>query len=256
MLDRIVTVKKREIERDFNAVSVGTMLDEIRDLSPVRDFAAALKRPGLSLIAEIKPASPSRGVIAEAVDPAEYARSYEEAGADAVSVLTDREFFGGSIESLRAVRNACLLPVLRKDFILDERQIFQSRLAGADAILLIAAILEDEKFARLYDAARAVGLHVLAEAHEESEVRRLVSHGCEIIGVNNRNLADFKVDLSVTERLVDAARGAVLVSESGIKNGKDAARVARAGAEAVLVGEALMTTGDITAAVRDIKEAC
>lgn len=253
MLDRIINVKHREIDRDFRDVTAGQMLKKICDLPPARDFKGALEAPGVSLIAEIKPASPSRGVLVSDVDPAVFAAAYEKAGADAVSVLTDREFFGGDLASLTAVREACALPVLRKDFILDERQVCQARLAGADAVLLIAAILDDETLARLYDTARAAGMQVLAEAHNESEVRRLAALGCEIIGINNRNLRDFSVDLRVTESLAPVVAGAVLVSESGIRTGDDAAQVARCGADAVLVGEALMTAGDIASAVRDIK---
>jgi indole-3-glycerol phosphate synthase len=253
VLDKIVRAKHKEIERDFAGVTARQLFDGINGLSPARDFQAALRQPGLSLIAEIKPASPSRGIIASDVDPAVFAAAYETAGADAVSVLTDDEFFGGDLNSLAAVRAACSLPVLRKDFILDERQVYQSRLAGADAILLIAAILDDAALDCLISAAAEAGLHVLAEAHNESEIRRLMSRGCEIIGINNRNLADFSIDLSVTEELAKLSNGAVLVSESGIKNSIDAARAAKAGADAVLVGEALMTAGDIKATIADIK---
>lgn len=253
MLDKILAAKRREVDQAFRDLPVEKMRATVCGLPPTRDFPAALTRSGLSLIAEIKPASPSRGVLAAAVDPAVWASRYEAADADVVSVLTDREFFGGELASLRVVRNACSLPVLRKDFILDERQVYQSRLAGADAVLLIAAALDDETLVRLIAAARHAGLHVLAEAHNEEEVSRLIAQGCAIIAINNRDLADFTVDLAVTERLASVVGDAVLVSASGIRSGGDSARVARAGADAVLVGEALMTADDLTSVIKDIK---
>lgn len=255
MLDKIVEAKRAEIERDLSGMDIAAARAKINSLPPARDFKAALTKPGLSLIAEIKPVSPSRGVLAEHVDPAAYAAAYEMAGADAISVLTDKEFFGGSVDSLLKAREACALPILRKDFILDERQILQARLAGADAVLLIAAILNDAELTRLFETARNAGLQVLAEAHDEAEVRRLVNSGFGIIGINNRNLADFTVDLAVTERLAPLAPDAVLVSESGIKNCNDARRAAQAGADAILAGEVLMTADDIAEAIKDIKGA-
>jgi indole-3-glycerol phosphate synthase len=253
VLDKILANKRREIEVEFQDLPTGRLRAAVRGLPPVRDFPGVLARPALSVIAEIKPASPSRGIMARVVDPRALAAAYEAGGADAVSVLTDKAFFGGNLSFLQKARNACSLPILRKDFILDERQVYQSRLAGADALLLIAAALDDLALARLLESAQLAGLHVLAEAHNEMEVARLVSHGCGVIGLNNRDLLDSSVDLGVTERLASLAGDAIVVSASGIHGRADAARAARAGASAVLVGEALMTAGNVGATIKEIK---
>jgi indole-3-glycerol phosphate synthase len=226
-----------------------------------RDFLAALRRPragGVALIAEVKKASPSAGVIRADFDPVAIAREYEAAGADCLSVLTDEEFFQGSLTFLRDIRAAVRLPLLRKDFLIDERQILETVEWGADALLLIAAILDDARLRRFHDVATAAGLAVLVEVHDEAELDRALALGAPLIGVNNRNLKTFAVDLATTERLAarlrahPAGRSALLVAESGIHTRADVERLQRAGAGAILVGESLMRHRDLTVKTREL----
>jgi indole-3-glycerol phosphate synthase len=213
-----------------------------------RGFGAAIDRgpDALGLIAEVKKASPSAGAIVANFDPVDIAQKYEAAGAHAVSVLTDERFFQGSLAHLSRVRAAIGLPVLRKDFILHEAQIFEAACAGADAILLIVAALPQKELVALHRTAEICQLDVLVEVHTLKELERALDCRARIIGINNRNLATFEVDLATTERLAEEAPDDVLlVSESGIRTGSDAARVFEAGANALLVGEALMRSPDI-----------
>ena len=208
-----------------------------------RDFFAALqspKRGSLALISEVKKASPSAGIICPDFDPVRIAREYEAAGATCLSVLTDEKFFQGSLRDLQQIRAAVKLPLLRKDFIIDERQILEAAQWGADAILLIVRILKDEELKHFHSLAVGAGLTVLVEVHDEAELDRALSIGARLIGVNNRDLDTFQVDLGTTERLAAKAKGKLLVAESGIHNRADVERVQRAGAGAILVGEALM----------------
>ncbi len=209
-----------------------------------RGFARALARRedgSLGLIAEIKKASPSVGVIADEFSPAEIARRYEAAGADCISVLTDAPYFQGRLEYLQVVRDACELPLLRKDFILHEVQIYEAVCAGADAILLIVAALPVGELDRLMRVAHNFQLDVLVEVHTLPEMERALAAGAELIGINNRNLTTFEVDLATTDRLAEEVPSEVtLVSESGLKTAEDARLVAEAGADAILVGETLM----------------
>ena len=220
-------------------------------------FAAALQNGGgrtLGLIAEVKRASPSAGLIAESFDPVEIARRYEQAGADAISVLTDEPFFQGHLDHLVAVRATVELPILRKDFVLDEAQIYEASIAGADAVLLIVAALTDDQLVRLHDAATACQLDVLVEVHTLAELDRALAIDAQIIGINNRDLTTFKVDLGVTERLSEEVpAGVVLVSESGIRSVDDSRRARASGADAILVGEALMRSLDVEAEVARLK---
>ena len=222
-----------------------------------RSFAQALQGGAgrtLALIAEVKRASPSAGVIAEQFDPVAIARNYEVAGADAVSVLTDEPFFQGHLDHLRAVRAAIDLPILRKDFILDDAQIYEAAAAGADAILLIVAALEQEQLERLHEVATACQLDVLVEVHTLEELDRALETDASIIGINNRDLTTFKVDLAVSETLSEQVPpGVVLVSESGIRTADDSRRLRTCGADAILVGEALMRSGDVIRQARDLK---
>jgi indole-3-glycerol phosphate synthase len=214
----------------------------------------------MALIAEVKKASPSAGVIRPDFDPVAIARQYEAAGADCLSVLTDEKFFQGSLEYLKQIRQAVELPLLRKDFIIDARQILEAIEWGADAILLIVAILKDEQLKHFHSLARAAGLASLVEVHDESELDRAMAVGAELIGVNNRDLKTFKVDLATTECL--AARlfspspvtrnPSLLVAESGIHTRADVERLARYGASAILVGESLMRHTDIKTKVREL----
>lgn len=233
-------------------------LEELEQLAevaaPTRGFASRLaSEPGLALIAEIKRASPSKGMIRPEFDAMEIARMYEAAGATALSVLTDEKYFKGKLEYLSNARDAVGLPLLRKDFIIDEYQVVESRAHGADAILLIVAALGHTQLSEYHSLAGSLGLDVLVEVHTESELFIALDMDAALIGVNNRNLDDFSVELETTERLGPMLpKGAVLVSESGIDDREDALRVARAGAKAILVGESLMRAPDIVGKVREL----
>lgn len=245
ILDRIIARKLEEV----------AALPALPPPEPViaRGFARSLRRPDetVAIIAEVKHASPSRGVLIEPFDPATLARTYESGGATALSVLTDRDYFQGSLDDLRAARAEAALPVLRKDFTIDARQITEAARAGADAVLLIVAVLDDARLRDLYDTAVACGLDALVEVHSEAELDRALRLGAPLIGVNNRDLYTFQVSLDVTRRL--AARvppGVTLVAESGIFTRADVESVAAAGAHAVLVGESLVKAPDIAAQLR------
>jgi len=248
ILETIVIEKKKEVARLGTAIpSVADLVTAMNQRGDRRDFLASLQRPVngfISLIAEVKKASPSKGLICPDFDPVRIARDYESAGANCLSVLTDQHFFMGSLEYLKQIREAVKLPLLRKDFIIDERQIMEAIAWGADAILLIAAILSDEDLARFHNMAQEAGLAALVEVHDETELARALAVGAKLIGVNNRNLKTFLVDLAVTERLakhISSSKPApVLVSESGIHNRDDVVRLQRAGARALLVGESLV----------------
>ncbi len=255
ILDTIVAQKKVEVGR-LPAVTITPEILQaaVRQHGPRRDFLAAVRRPrtgDVALIAEVKKASPSAGVICKDFDPIRIAREYEAAGASCLSVLTDEQFFQGSLAYLKDIRQAVALPLLRKDFVIDERQILEAIEWGADAILLIVAILEDRQLAGYQALAAAAGVTALVEVHNEAELERALAAGAHLIGVNNRNLKTFEVDLSTTERL--AARlpggferaGPSLVAESGIHTRADVARLRRCGACAILVGESLMRGGNI-----------
>jgi len=226
-----------------------------------RDFEAALRKPHsgkMALIAEVKKASPSAGVICADFDPVRIARQYELAGADCLSVLTDEKYFQGSLEYLKQIRAAVKLPLLRKDFIIDERQILEAVEWGADAILLIVAILSYRQLKHFHALAMEAGLAALVEVHDEAELEHALMVGARVIGVNNRDLKTFKVDLGTTERLaakMRAARGGVeklLVAESGIHTRADVERLERCNAQAILVGESLMRHKDVGAKVAEL----
>jgi indole-3-glycerol phosphate synthase len=221
---------------------------------PPRDFHGALADPsGLSLIAEVKRRSPGAGAIRPDLDPVALAERYAEGGARALSILTDGPWFQGALEDLTRIRERVTLPCLRKDFILDPVQVHEARAAGADAILLIVRILDDQALRELRLLAESLGMGVLVEAHDRDEVARAVASGARILGINNRDLATFVTDLQVTLDLLDAVPSeVVLVSESGIRTGGDAARLAARGVDAILVGEALVRAPDPGALARDL----
>jgi len=258
LLDSIVAHKRKELAGWKAAVPQAHIEKTAIRQTPPLDFAAALRCPGVSLIAEIKRASPSRGLLHPELDPGQLAVTYVEGGAAAISVLTDERFFQGSLSDLAAVKNALRqagreVPVLRKDFILDAYQVYQARVYGADAILLIVAILETEELAELLALARELGMEALVEVHGEEELNRVLPLGPSIIGVNNRDLQDFSVDLATTLRLQPhIPRSAILVSESGIHRRADVERLARAGVDAILVGEALVTAEDVVGKIREL----
>jgi indole-3-glycerol phosphate synthase len=240
-LDEILQVKRAEIER------LRPRRDELRAAALLRNdfrsFHSAIDRgPGeLALIAEVKKASPSAGVIVESFNPVEIARNYARAGAEAISVLTDEQFFQGHLDYLPQIRAEVGVPLLRKDFVLDELQIIEAAAAGADAVLLIVAALEQAQLVALLEAAALYQLDALVEVHTLPELDRALETDARIIGINNRNLATFEVDLATTETLSEQVPDDVLlVSESGIKSADDIARVKACGANAVLIGEALM----------------
>jgi indole-3-glycerol phosphate synthase len=211
----------------------------------------------IRILAEVKHRSPSAGLICDPFEPGRLARAYETGGADAVSCLTDGPFFGGSIAHLREVRAACDLPVLRKEFVIDEVQVVEARAAGADAVLLIAEALEPPVMADLAATARGLGMDVLAEAHSEAMLERAIACGAPLVGINNRDLATFTVDLQATERLAPRVReaGRVVVAESGIKTAADVSRLLGCGCDAVLVGEGLLRSGDVPGTLAEFKAA-
>jgi len=240
-LEEILEVKREEIEQ--LRPRTAELDREARARTDFRDFRSALHRDDevFAVIAEIKKASPSAGVIAKSFDPVEIAKNYERAGAKAISVLTDSKFFQGSLEHLKNVRNAVSLPLLRKDFIWDRAQIAESAANGADAILLIVAALAQDQLVRLLKGTNEFRLDALVEVHSVDELQRALEAGAEIVGINNRDLTTFDVDLAVTEELCrHVPDEVVLVSESGIKTPQDVARVKACGVDAILVGEALM----------------
>lgn len=252
ILDQITAVKRQEVEQLAKSFHLDSVEKEIESLSPTRGFADSLQSSlaPIAIIAEVKKASPSKGIIAQDFDPVRTAIQYEEAGAACISVLTDSRFFQGSSEYLTQVHHRVTLPVLRKDFIIDERQIYEARLMGADAILLIAAILSERQLYEYRQLAAQLGLDALVEVHDERELERALTSGATLIGVNNRDLRDFTVDLHTTERLAKRLpKETFLVSESGIGSYEDILFVKEAGAKAVLVGESLMRAPSIRCAI-------
>jgi len=281
ILDNIVEQKKLEVARLPERVfAAGDLRDALLERGERRDFLSALRHgsritdhaPRIALIAEVKKASPSAAVICQDFDPVRIAREYEAAGASCLSVLTDEKFFQGSLDYLRQIRAAVKLPLLRKDFIIDERQILEAIEWGADAILLIVAILNDEQLKKFHSLAAEAGLAVLVEVHDEVELERAMKISPALIGVNNRNLKTFKVDLATTEKLaakmedgrlrmakssapssiLNSPSSPLLVAESGIHTRADVEQLKKCGAKAILVGESLMKHGDIGAKVREL----
>jgi len=247
ILERILATKRREVAA-------------LRQ--PRRSLAKALARPGLAVVAEIKRASPSKGVIRYDLEPEALLAAYEAGGADAVSVLTDREYFSGDGEVLRALRARTELPLLRKDFLVDPLQLYESRFLGADAVLLIAAALEDPReLQHMLSLAAELGMEALVEVHTPEELLRVLDTDAAILGINNRDLRTFSVDLSVTERLLDLLRARepgtkrLVVAESGVRSPEDARFLRRCGADAVLVGEALVRAAEPEWLLREFAEA-
>ncbi len=264
MLDKIIKEQEDELLKlkagiDFERIE-GEMKAGIAGLNPTRDFFGALdsdpKKPdAIRIVAEVKKASPSKGVIRADFDPVSIAAIYEANGAAAISVLTDEKHFQGSIEYLKQIKEAVSLPILRKDFIIDEHQVYESRAFGADAILLIAAVLSSERLRALLNLCAMLNLGALVEVHNEKEVKTALSAGAKLIGINNRDLRTFKTDLKTTIELAPkASNGVVVVAESGIHTCEDIARLKTAGAKAFLIGEALMKEPDIGAKLRELIE--
>jgi indole-3-glycerol phosphate synthase len=262
ILETIVEQKKREIARlENHAVDAARLQSAVRTHGTRRNFLEALRHPragDVALIAEVKKASPSAGLIRPDFDPIRIGREYESAGASCISVLTDERFFQGSLEYLRALRQTVQLPLLRKDFIIDARQIQEAIVWGADAILLIVAILDDCQLREFHRLAQAAGLTVLVEVHDEPELERALAAGADLIGVNNRNLKTFQVDLQTTVQLAEKLRQLpdrqtkLLVAESGIHTRQDVERLRNCGAQAILVGESLMRQSNLTAKIKEL----
>lgn len=248
ILDRIVQTKIREVREA--APRLAEYRDIARQADAPRGFAAALRRPAeVRLLAEVKRRSPSAGDIRPGADPVEVARAYAAGGAAALSVLTDRDWFGGDLAFLRAVRGAVPVPVIRKDFLIDPVQVWEARAAGADAVLLIVRILEQPLLEELHGLARELGMDALVEAHTAEELERALAAGATLVGVNNRDLDTFATDLDLSIRLASRVPADVTyVAESGIRTAEDVDRLGAAGVDAVLVGESLMRQADVRAA--------
>jgi indole-3-glycerol phosphate synthase len=251
ILDKIVATKRREIAAARERVTEDSLRERLAEAPPPRDFFAALAAPGrIRLIAEVKKASPSAGLIRADFDPVAIARTYERHAAACISVLTDERYFRGRLDYLRDVRAAVGIPVLRKDFILDSYQLLEARVAGADAVLLIAECLDDCNLRKLHNEAIELGMAPLVELYEPENLPRVLEAGATLVGVNNRDLRSFTVDLEHSLRLREQAPDdCVFVSESGIKTSADVRRLEAAGVDAILVGESLMRQDDIGAAV-------
>jgi indole-3-glycerol phosphate synthase len=253
MIEDLVGSARAGVARRSAAVPLEDLEQRLAERPEQRPFREALVRPGLSVIAEFKRRSPSAGEIRAGATPAEIARSYDEAGAAALSVLTDEEHFGGSIEDLQEARAACVLPVLQKDFIVDRYQLYEAALAGADAVLLIVAALDQDRLADLHEEAGELDLDVVVEVHKEAELESALSADAEVIGINNRDLDDFSVDVQTTfELMPDVPAGKTVVSESGIADRDTLDELERVGVDAVLIGETLMRADDPGAKLREL----
>ncbi|MGD0339314.1 MAG: indole-3-glycerol phosphate synthase TrpC [Bacteroidota bacterium] len=252
-LENIVANKKVEIEHSKAQISLEQIRLRAEKSERPRDFRGALLKNDIACIAEIKKASPSRGVLINDFHPQTIAFDYTTGGASAISVLTERQYFQGYSEAIREVKNASILPVLRKDFVIDEYQIFESRALGADAILLIVNILDSASIGQFLRQANDLEMQCLVEVHTKNEISRAVDAGAEIIGINNRDLHSFNVNLDTSFRLRESVPdGRICVSESGIQNHEQVLQLFQAGFQAILVGEQLMTASDRTAALRSL----
>jgi indole-3-glycerol phosphate synthase len=253
VLDRIVEATRDEVERRREIVTLSQLEAALGERPDGRPFQEALTRPGISVIAEHKRRSPSAGVIREGAELVDVVQAYERGGAAALSILTEPFHFGGSLDDLRAARAATHLPVLRKDFIVDPYQLYESAAAGADAILLIVAALEPETLGELHREAWDLDLDVLVEVHDTEELESALEVEAEVIGINNRDLSDFTVDIERTyELLSDVPTGKTVVSESGFSTREQLDELDRVGVDAVLIGETLLRAPDLEAACREL----
>ena len=253
MLDKIIAQKREEVKQRKKTAALTYLQERIAGQKPALDLVAALKGDHIRLIAEVKKASPSRGLLRADLNPTELAQVYAEGGAAAISVLTEENYFLGRVEHLEAIRGAVELPLLRKDFIFDSYQVYESRAYGADALLLIAAILSQGQLNELVSLSRSLGLRCLVEVHTQSEVEMVALTEAEIIGINNRDLRTFGVDINTTRRLRPLIpKEKAVVSESGIRSRKDIEKLRKWGADAVLVGEALVTGNDVPAKLKEL----
>ena len=253
MLNKIIAQKRKEVEQRKKSMPLSSLKEYIAQRKAPLDFALALSGDRTKLIAEVKRASPSRGVLCANFNPVELAKNYAQGGAVAISVLTEANYFEGSIEHLAAIREEIELPLLRKDFIFDPYQVYESCAYGADALLLIVASLSQEQLGELLSLSHSLGLNCLVEVHNEDEVERALLTQAKIIGINNRDLNTFTIDINTTRRLRPLIpQERIVVSESGIRSRSDVEKLKGWGANAVLVGEALVTTGNIQTKMREL----
>lgn len=256
ILDDIVVRRKEQLEREISNISREIMKDKALNTEfPAISFKNAIKKDNLSVICEVKKASPSKGLIRPDFHPVEIAKEYEKAGANAISCLTEEFYFKGSSKYLSAIRKEVSIPILRKDFIFDDYQIYEAKAIGANAILLIAAILSTDQMIEFQELAHTLNLQCLVEVHNQEELEKVLKFTPDIIGINNRNLKTFEVDLNTTEKVrKNVPRETILISESGIKGNTDMKTVRELGADAVLIGETLMRSNDITATLHDLRK--
>ena len=255
ILDDIIFNKRQEVTSLKVLLSGKDPRKLAKDLPKPRNFLKAFRKGKFSLIAEIKKASPSAGIIREDLNPISLARTYEECGASAISVLTDEKFFQGKLEHLKAAKESTTIPILRKDFIIDESQVFESRIAGADALLLIARVLEHPDLDELIKLTESLGMQALVEVHNAEEVERVLKTSAKIIGINNRDLDTFKTDKKITLQLMEKfpkLKDRIVISESGIKTRKDIETLKKAGVDGVLIGESLLRDRNIPAKIKEL----
>jgi len=254
ILSRIIEDKRRVVEESKRLKPQDELIKEIKNISVKSQFKKNISRPNhINLIAEIKKASPSRGIIRGDFNPAKIAITYQANGASAISVLTDERFFEGRLEHIQKVRENVSIPILRKDFFIDEYQIYETVAAGAEAILLIAEILSIAEMTKFYNLAAELGLDALVEVHNEEDIEKALAIGASIIGINNRDLHTFKVDINVTQRLIRLIpKDRIIVSESGIKSYENVMFLRSLGVNAVLIGEVFMEAGDIASKIREV----
>ena len=255
ILERIMLAKQKELEIQKSAVPIATIEDQIRDMEIPLNFSGALFGDRIRLIAEVKKASPSKGLLMAEFDPVDLSKTYVDNGAAAISVLTDSRFQGhpSHLKSVKTITSSTRIPVLRKDFIFDPYQIYETRILGADAMLLIVSVLSQKQLIGLMELARALWIQVLVEVHNEEELKQALDAGAEIIGINNRNLHTFETDLLITEHIAPKIpSGKIIVSESGIASMDDVHRLKQSRVDAILVGEALITANDIGSKVREL----
>lgn len=257
ILDDIVSFKKRQLKTQMEKVPLGSLRQKIMGPGlhrPLNFYGALKRKDDISIIAEVKSASPSKGIIKEEFDAVDIAKQYFENNVQAVSVLTEKQFFHGDDDYLWKIRQALPIPLLRKDFVIDLWQVYQSRCLGADAILLIASILTDDKLKKFQAVAGILGMQCLVEVHTKTELERVLDSGAKIIGINNRDLKTFDVNLNTTEKLIGLIpKEIAVVSESGIRSGEDIKYLRELGVDAVLVGESLMKAPSIGQKLKELK---
>lgn len=253
MLEKMLDAKRKEIEERKRQTPLSLLRKHLETRKPTRDFKASLRGKGIQLIGEIKKSSPVRGLLRKEFQPVTLALAYQNGGAASLSVLTDEPFFGGHLSYIQEIKSSVALPILRKDFILDEYQIYESAGVASDAVLLISAILSEEALRQLMQKSVELGMASLVEVHSEEDLKKALQSGCEIIGVNNRDLRTFAVDLSTSERLIGRIpKGKIVVSESGIQTREEVRRLEALGFHAVLIGQAFMERPDLEEAIHEV----